>query len=148
MAAFQSVGLTARFIYSFSCLTPVKYKQMSNRTFTLDEAQMLLPILESLLKQAINGKKLIDDVDAELQETAHRVFLNGGTMLIDSPHPYSAVADGLLKKLGIDPVALSQKCTHRDFYPSLGLRRGVVLTLLAAGAAGLIISLAGGPVPH
>ena len=54
---------------------------MSDRTFTLDEAQMLLPILESLLKQAINGKKLIEDVDAELQETAHRVFLNGGTML-------------------------------------------------------------------
>jgi chromate transporter len=30
----------------------------------------------------------------------------------------------------------------------LGLRRGVVFTLLAAGAAGLIISLAGGPLPH
>jgi chromate transporter len=30
----------------------------------------------------------------------------------------------------------------------LGLRRGVVATLLAAGAAGLIISLAGGPLPH
>ena len=54
---------------------------MSDRTFTLDEAQTLLPILESLLKQAINGKKLIEDVDAELQETAHRVFLNGGMML-------------------------------------------------------------------
>ena len=54
---------------------------MSHRTFTLDEAQMLLPILESLLKQAIHGKKLIEDVDAELQETAHRVFLNGGTLL-------------------------------------------------------------------
>src|SRR5580704_13257835 len=54
---------------------------MSDRTFTLDEAQMLLPILESLLKQAINAKKLIEDVDNELQETAHRVFLNGGTML-------------------------------------------------------------------
>lgn len=54
---------------------------MTDRTFTLDEAQMLLPILESLLKQAINGKKLIEDVDNELQETAHRVFLNGGTNL-------------------------------------------------------------------
>jgi hypothetical protein len=54
---------------------------MADRTFTLDEAQMLLPILESLLRQAINGKKLIEDVDAELQETAHRVFLNGGTLL-------------------------------------------------------------------
>jgi chromate transporter len=30
----------------------------------------------------------------------------------------------------------------------LGLRRGVVLTLCSAGAAGLIIALAGGPVPH
>src|SRR3984885_7051814 len=35
----------------------------------------------------------------------HLGLLNGGTMLIDSPHPYSAVADGLLKTLGIDPVA-------------------------------------------
>ncbi|MBV9450508.1 MAG: chromate efflux transporter [Streptosporangiaceae bacterium] len=30
----------------------------------------------------------------------------------------------------------------------LGLRRGVVLTLCAAGAIGLLIALAGGPVPH
>jgi hypothetical protein len=58
---------------------------MSDRTFTLDEAQTLLPILESLLKQGINGKKLIEEVDAELQETAHRVFLNGG-MLVNVVH--------------------------------------------------------------
>jgi chromate transporter len=30
----------------------------------------------------------------------------------------------------------------------LGLRRGVVLTLLAAGAAGVVVALAGGPVPR
>jgi hypothetical protein len=30
----------------------------------------------------------------------------------------------------------------------LGLRRGVVLTLLAAAAAGTIIALAGGPLPY
>ncbi len=54
---------------------------MSERTFTLQEAQALLPILESLLKQAIHSKKLIEEVDAELQETAHRVFLNGGTLV-------------------------------------------------------------------
>jgi len=54
---------------------------MSSRTFTLDEAQTLLPILESLLKQAIAGKKLIESVDNELQHTAHRVFLNGGSFL-------------------------------------------------------------------
>ena len=33
-----------------------------SRTFTLVEAHTLLPILESLLKQAIHGKKLIEEV--------------------------------------------------------------------------------------
>jgi len=56
-------------------------KAMSDRTFTLDEAQTLLPILESLLKQGIEGKQLIESVDAEFQALAHRVFLNGGTRL-------------------------------------------------------------------
>jgi hypothetical protein len=54
---------------------------MSERTFTLEEAHALLPILESLLRTAIEGKKLIEAVDTELQEVAHRVFLNGGTLL-------------------------------------------------------------------
>ncbi len=54
---------------------------MSQRTFTLDEAQSLLPVLESLLRTAIDGKKLIETVDNELQELAHRVFLSGGLML-------------------------------------------------------------------
>jgi hypothetical protein len=54
---------------------------MADRTFTLDEAQTLLPILESLLKQGIQGKQLIEEVDAEQQEMVHRVFLNGGTRL-------------------------------------------------------------------
>ncbi len=58
---------------------------MSDRTFTLDEAQMLLPVLESLLKQAIQGKKLIEEVDAEMQHTVHRIFLNGG-MLVNVVH--------------------------------------------------------------
>ena len=66
-------------------------------------------------------------------------LLNGGTLLIDSPKPYSAVADGLLKTLGIDPVALTQKCTHRDFYPSLGLRRSVFLDQETFGADQLIV---------
>jgi len=54
---------------------------MSTRTFTLAEAQTLLPVLESLLKTAIQSKKVVEDVDAELQEIAHRVFLNGGTLV-------------------------------------------------------------------
>lgn len=51
---------------------------MADRSFTLEEAQSLLPILESLLRTAMEGKKLIEVVDAELQELAHRVFLSGG----------------------------------------------------------------------
>jgi len=52
-------------------------------------------------------------------------LLNGGTMLIDSPTPYSAVAAGLMKRLGIDPVALDKKCTDHALYRSLGLGSGV-----------------------
>jgi hypothetical protein len=51
---------------------------MSERTFTLDEAQAMLPVLESLLRTAIDGKKLIESIDAEMQEIAHRIFLSGG----------------------------------------------------------------------
>jgi hypothetical protein len=54
-------------------------ESMSGRTFTLDEAKMLLPVLESLLRTAISGKKLMEEVDGELQELSHRIFLNGGT---------------------------------------------------------------------
>ena len=52
---------------------------MSDRTFTLDEAQSLLPVLESLLRTAIGGKTLMEEVEGEMQELGHRIFLNGGT---------------------------------------------------------------------
>jgi hypothetical protein len=52
---------------------------MSERTFTLDEAQSLLPVLESLLRAAIDGKKLMEEVEGEMQALSHRIFLNGGT---------------------------------------------------------------------
>jgi hypothetical protein len=52
---------------------------MSDRTFTLDEAHSLLPVLESLLRTAIHGKKVMEDVEGEMQELNHRIFLNGGT---------------------------------------------------------------------
>ena len=54
---------------------------MANRTFTLEEAQTLLPVLESLLRTATDSKKLIETVDKELQELAHRVFLHGGLLV-------------------------------------------------------------------
>jgi hypothetical protein len=54
---------------------------MSERTFTLDEAQSMLPILEGLLRTAIDGKELVEEVDTEMQALTHRVFLAGGLFL-------------------------------------------------------------------
>ena len=52
-------------------------------------------------------------------------LLNGGTLEIDNPRPYSSVADGLVKALGVDPVALSKACDRDELYPSLGLTRPI-----------------------
>jgi len=52
---------------------------MPDRTFTLDEAQSLLPVLESLLRTAITAKETMEQVEAELQGVSHRIFVNGGT---------------------------------------------------------------------
>ena len=81
----------------------------------------------------------------EFSLTGHVDLMNGGTLMIDSPRPYSAMADGLLKTLGIDPVALSEKCTRSEFYPSLGLRRGIFLDKETFGADKLIVAAKGAP---
>jgi hypothetical protein len=54
------------------------------RTFTLREAQSMLPILESLLRKSIESKALIEEIDQEFTELSERIFLNGGTM-VDVP---------------------------------------------------------------
>ena len=48
------------------------------KMFTLDEAQALLPILESLLKRAIEGKQAAEEIESEMQELRQRIFLSGG----------------------------------------------------------------------
>ena len=67
-------------------------------------------------------------------------LLNGGTMLIDSPTPYSLVAAGLMKKLGVDPVALDKRCTDHSFYSSLGMSSGVFFDRETFGADRLLKS--------
>jgi hypothetical protein len=54
---------------------------MSDRTFTLDEAQSLLPVLESLLRTAISAKKIVEEAEQEQQALQQRVFLTGGMFL-------------------------------------------------------------------
>ena len=51
------------------------------RTFTLSEAESLLPVLESLLRSAMQAKALIEEVDAELESLKSRIFINGGTFV-------------------------------------------------------------------
>jgi len=53
------------------------------KTFTLDEAQALLPILESLLKRAMEGRQAAEAVEAVLTDLSRRIFLSGG-MKIDA----------------------------------------------------------------
>jgi hypothetical protein len=48
------------------------------KTFTLEEAQSLLPVVESLLKRAIDGKQSAEEVESGLSELARRIYLSGG----------------------------------------------------------------------
>jgi hypothetical protein len=48
------------------------------KTFSLDEAQSLLPVLESLLRRAIEGKQSAELVENRLQELNRRIFISGG----------------------------------------------------------------------
>jgi|SRR5208283_561179 hypothetical protein len=54
---------------------------MADRTFTLEEAKSLLPVLESLLRNAISGKQFVEKFEAEMQALQHRIFLAGGTLV-------------------------------------------------------------------
>jgi hypothetical protein len=48
------------------------------KTFTLDEAQSLLPVLESLLKRALEAKRAAEELEAGLSEVARQIYLSGG----------------------------------------------------------------------
>jgi spermidine dehydrogenase len=64
---------------------------------------------------------------------------NGGTFLIDSPTPYSAQADGLLKKLGIDPPKLQETTSDHKLYRSLGLQSAIFFDKETFGADKLLV---------
>jgi hypothetical protein len=48
------------------------------KTFTIEEAQSLLPVLESLLKRAIEGKRGVQTAESDLNELAQRIYFAGG----------------------------------------------------------------------
>ena len=51
------------------------------KTFTLDEAQSLLPVLESLLKRAMEEKQTAQAVESGLNGLAQRIYFSGGMRL-------------------------------------------------------------------
>lgn len=52
------------------------------KTFTLDEAQSMLPLVESLLKRAIESKAAAQKVEERIADLSRRIYLAGG-MRID-----------------------------------------------------------------
>jgi spermidine dehydrogenase len=59
----------------------------------------------------------------QLDDRLH--LMNGGTLMIDSPRPYSRVADGLLRSLGLNVEALVKKKELPEIFDELGSSRGV-----------------------
>jgi hypothetical protein len=51
------------------------------KLFTLDEAQSLLSVLESLLKRAIEAKDRAQALEAQMQALNRRIFITGGMFL-------------------------------------------------------------------
>ena len=51
------------------------------KTFTLDEAQSLLPVVESLLNRALEAKQAAGDLQEEMASLMRRVFVSGGMFL-------------------------------------------------------------------
>jgi spermidine dehydrogenase len=77
----------------------------------------------------------------EFKLGGRRELINGGTLGIDSPRPYSVIAAGLLGKLGVDPVKLDATCTKKSFYGSIGLGRGIFFDRETFGSDKLVVGV-------
>lgn len=72
-------------------------------------------------------------------------LMNGGTLSIQSPRPYSPVADGLLKSVGINAQDLNTRIQKKSFYPEHGLQRGYYLDQAGFGRDAVIRQTSGAP---
>jgi spermidine dehydrogenase len=68
-------------------------------------------------------------------------LMNGGTLEIDSPRPYSQVADGLLRSLGIDVAKLAKTTQHLDYYDQRGLKTGAFFDRETFGTDKLVVGM-------
>ena len=51
------------------------------KTFTYEEAQTLLPVLESLLRRAVEAKELVQQVEEEFDELKAQIVVSGGILV-------------------------------------------------------------------
>lgn len=49
-----------------------------SKTFTLSEAQTILPLVEALLTKAQAAGRRAAELESEMQQLTHRIFLSGG----------------------------------------------------------------------
>jgi spermidine dehydrogenase len=68
-------------------------------------------------------------------------LMNGGTLEIDSPRPYSPVAAGLLKALGLDVAKLIKTTQHLEYYDHLGLQAGAFFDRETFGSDKLVVGI-------
>lgn len=73
----------------------------------------------------------------EFQEGGRTILGYGGSFAIDSPAPYSAIAQGLVKQLGVD-VASWPRVVDRKLYGGRGLRPSVFFDASVFGADRLL----------
>ena len=78
---------------------------MSTRTFTLEEAQVLVPVLESVLRSAIAAKKTVEAFEHEQHILHQRSFLNGGMFLDVVPLARRKAESGKAEQRAKDALA-------------------------------------------
>lgn len=67
--------------------------------FTLDEAQSLLPVLESLLNRAVEARRAAEEIGEELRDLNQKIFLSGGMFLdVDSLRKQRGAYDAQVQK--------------------------------------------------
>ena len=73
------------------------------------------------------------------------LLVNGGTLDIDSPRPYSRVADALLRELGIDVGSLARKAQDLEFYHRLGMQEAAFFDRETFGTDRLVVGMGDKP---